>query len=322
MPLERKIVLRLFAVLLCLLIGGEAHAACQVTASTPLSLGSASSYDVRAGGVARTSSFAGFRCNGSVISLLSSNYARATMTSTNNFKLARAGSSDTIPITVSADQNGTYAFSQGGTIDYMNGSLLSLLGILNGSTLEPAIFVLPTAGANVSAGTYTDTLTIQWSWLVCHGVNVLNICILSETGTGTAQVQVTLVVGADCRIATSPLSFGTAALARQFTEVSHAVAVDCTKDSTYKVAFSTGNSGAARPWRAMSDGAGHSLQYNLYRTDGTTIWDETNPQPSPTAGTGATTPGQIHSFKARINPDQSTPPAGHYGDVVSVVISF
>jgi spore coat protein U-like protein len=88
------------------------------------------------------------------------------------------------------------------------------------------------------------------------------------------------------------------------------------------VAFTNGNSGAARPWRAMSDGNGHTLQYNIYQTDGTTIWDQTNPVTSTQTGTGSLTPSQMQSYVAKVNPAQATPPAGTYTDNVSVVISF
>ena len=147
------------------------------------------------------------------------------------------------------------------------------------------------------------------------------ICIFQETGSETATVTVTLVVTQDCRIVAPPVAFGSAPLAGSFASVSQAVAVDCTKGTAYKVAFTTGSGGASRPWREMNDGAGRKLQYNLYRPDGTTIWDESNPLVASTAGTGATTPAQFYPYVARINPAQSVP-AGAYSDVVSVVVTF
>jgi spore coat protein U-like protein len=317
-----SVTLRILLALLVLLgVSARADAACQITSPVSIGLTTSSSYDVKAGMIATVGSTGGFACNGSIISLLSANYARATMTSANGFKLS-AGGSDTISYTVSADAAGTYKFTQGGSIDYMNASLLSLLGILNGGAFAPNIYVGPTGTPNVAAGTYTDTLTVQWAWNVCHGVGVGGVCLLPETGTGTATILVSIIVTSDCRISAPALSFGSAPLASSFAAVDQAVAVDCTKGSVYKVSFTVGNAGSARPWRAMSDGSGHQLQYNIYRTDGTTIWDETNPQTASTPGTGATTPTQMQSYRARINPSQITPPAGHYTDTVSVVVSF
>jgi len=53
-----------------------------------------------------------------------------------------------------------------------------------------------------------------------------------------------------------------------------------------------------------------------------TIWDTTNPMTSAVKGTGSTTPAQMQTYVAKINPDQPTPPVGHYTDTVSVVIAF
>jgi spore coat protein U-like protein len=158
---------------------------------------------------------------------------------------------------------------------------------------------------------------------VCNGLNLAGIaCAGFDQGTATTTVTITLVVGADCKINAPDVVFGTAALASQFSAVSQAVLVDCTVGSSYKVSFSSGANGSSRPWRTMSDGAGHTLQYNIYRTDGTTIWDETNPLTSSTVGTGSTTPSQMQSYVAKINAAQITPPAGTYTDNVNVIISF
>jgi len=297
-----------------------ANAAC-TSSSQSLTFTSGSSYDVRSGSIADVSGSAGLSCTGSLLSVLGSGYARATMTSANGFKLG-AGGSDLIPYQVSADPGGTYVFTQGGTIDYMNATLVSLLGLFSNNSFSAPLHGKITGTPNIAAGTYTDTLTIQWNYYICNGIQIGQLCVFYETGTRTVTVNVKLIVSQDCRISAPNVSFGSAALVSQFQSVSQAVLVDCTKDSSYKVSFSTGNSGSARPWRSMSDGAGHSLQYNLYRPDGATIWDDTNPQTSATLGAGGTTPNQLQSYVAKVNGSQVTPPAGSYSDTVSVVISF
>ncbi|GLI99900.1 hypothetical protein Sbs19_37180 [Sphingobium sp. BS19] len=298
-----------------------ASAACTVSAVSG-SLGTQSSYSVQTGGAARTKIGAGFTCSGALITLVSSNSANATMTTTNQFKLKRAGSSDAIQYAVSADPGGTLPFSNNSTVNYMSSSTLALLGILDQGNFAPSIYILPQSGANVSAGTYTDTMRIDWVWSVCHGVNVLGICILSENGTGTALVTLTMIVSADCRISVQPISFGSAALVDQFTEKSGSFAVDCTKDSTFSISVTNGNSGASTPWRKMSNGSGGTLDYNIYWADGHTIWNAAAPVVGAAPGIGAAVPGQNYLFKARINPAQIAPPAGHYTDLVSVLVMF
>jgi len=314
-------IVHLLLLIAALLLSAPAQATCSLASSSTTSFTSGSSYDVRAGTIAAVAAPPSLSCSGSVIALLSSNSATATANSSNGFKLKNAAG-DAIAYRLSADTAGTYSFSQGSTINYFDPSLLSLLGILNGNNFVPTMFAALTDTPNIPAGTYTDTVQVAWTWHICNLVSIFNVCLLQDNGSGTTVMTITLVVSKDCRISAPALSFGSAPLASQFAGVTQAVAVDCTKDASYTVAFTSGISGASRPWRAMSDGAGHMLQYNLYRTDGTTIWDLTNPMTSAIAGSGSITPSQMQSYVARINPDQATPPAGHYTDTVSVVIAF
>lgn len=313
------LILRLAAIFVAGFFALPADAAC-VISSGNAEFGTGNSYAVRQNGIAATSTSAGLRCNGSIITLSGGNVARATMTSANGFQLKRGA--DSIAYSVSADPNGAYPFTQGSTIDYFNPQLLSLLTILNGSTFAPQIHARLTGGANVAAGTYTDTLTIQWAYTICHGVNLSGICILAESGTGIATIQVAITVTSDCRIDAPALSFGTAAFAAQFAEVTQTLRADCTKDTAFTVSLSTGGNGSARPWRAMRGTRGNALRYNLYRADGSTIWDESNPLASTTPGTGALTPAIPFTYRARIDPAQPTPVADDYTDIVSVIVSF
>ena len=309
----------MLAILLALGGASAAQAIC-TTSSPSVIFTPGSSYDVQAGGIPSTSSSAGLSCSSPTLSVLGTSYARATMTSANGFLLSNGA--DTIPYLVSPFSDFSQPFNQNATFDYLNVTFLALLGVLNGNNFTPMINLKLNGAPNISAGTYTDTLTISWSWKVCNSVQAGILCVGYETATGSSTIQVKLVVGQDCRISAPDVSFGSAPLVSQFATVSQAVLVDCTKNSAYKVSFTSGNGGSARPWRTMSDGAGHSLQYNIYQPDGTTIWDESNPTHSATPGGGSTAPSQPQAYKVKINSGQITPPAGHYQDLVSVVISF
>ena len=291
------------------------------TSSTALTLAPSTSYDVRGGTVPSVAGSAGLSCTGTALSVLGGSYARATITSANDFRLV-APTGDAITYAVSADSGATQTFTQGGTIDYMNVTLVSLLGFGSATSYTAPLHARLTSAPNLPAGTYKDRLTVVWDYSICNGVQVAGVCVLYERGRVTTTVDVTLVVGSDCRIAAPDLSFGSAPLVSQFQPVTRSVLVDCTRGTTYKVAFSAGRNASARPWRTMSDGAGHVLQYNLYRPDGATIWDESNPLAAAVAGTGGVTPSQVQSYVARINPAQATPAAGSYTDQVQVVISF
>ena len=313
-------LLRLLLALLALCSFASASEAGCSTSSTALAFASSSSYAVLAGSVVQVSGTAGLSCSGSALSVLGGSYARATITSANNFKLS-AGASDAIPYQVSADSGGTVVFTQGGTVDYFSSSTLGLGGS-NASAFNSSLYAKLTAAPNIAAGSYTDTLTVSWDYSICSGVQVGGVCTTYEKSKVTDTVTVTLIVGRDCRISAPNVSFGTVALVSQFPSISQAALVDCTKGAAYNIAFSSGQNGSARPWRAMTDGAGHKLQYNIYRTDGTTIWDETNPLASATLGTGSTTQFQLQSYLVKVNAAQAAPPAGSYSDTINVVVSF
>lgn len=317
---------RLLGLLWLLLAAQTAHAACATTASATADLGNRTSYDVRGGSVPAVATSPTLTCiGGSLLSILSTDHARATFTSTGNFRL-RSAAGDTIGYKLSPDSAGNLTVSQGGSVNYLDPGFISLLGLLSATSLAPPLYATLTETPNVPAGTYTDTVTIAWSWSICRGVGLglggVSICVLEDRGTGTSTLTVSVVVTKDCRISAPPVAFGSAPLARGFAPVTQAVAVDCTKGASFAIGFTAGTSGASRPWRQMRDGQGHSLRYNLYRPDGATIWDETNPLASVTIGSGAVTPTLLHTYVAKVDPDQATPPAGAYTDTVSVVVSF
>jgi spore coat protein U-like protein len=312
----------LLALLLICGGAGAASAACTFS-SPPLNFTSGSTYDVKSTAIAQISGAAGLACTGSVLNVLGASvYANATVSTANTFTL-KGSNGGTIPYKLSADQAGTYAFNQTATFNYMNSAVISLLNILSANTFTPQVYASLSASPNIPAGTYTDTISIAWSYQVCT-VSVAVVCVSTESGTGSSTIKITLVVSADCRITAPPVNFNSAPLASQFGSVSQALLVDCSLNSSYKVSFSAGTvtGGSARPWRTMSDGAGHLLQYNIYYPDGTTIWDTTNPRTTATPGTGTTTPSQMQPYVAKVNPAQVTPPAGSYTDTVSVIITF
>lgn len=317
------LILRLALLLGLMAMAQAADAACTLATGASVDFGQRTSYDVRAGGAPPLAAPQTLACNGSVLSLVATDYARATTTSANGFQLRSAGG-DAIGYRLSADPSGAYGFAQGGAINYLDPALLSLLGILDGNSFAPTLYAALTDRPNVPAGTYADTVTIQWSWAICRGVGVGGLCVLQERNSGTTTLRVAVTVTKDCRISAPAVSFGAAPLARQFAAVTQAVAVDCTRGATFSLAFTAGAGAGAtpRPWRRMRDGAGHVLRYNLYRPDGLTIWDETNPLALASAGTGAAAPTLLQGYVARIDPDQPTPAPGSYSDTVSVVVVF
>lgn len=316
-----RLIALALAAMVGLLLPASAQAACTLTRNTNATLAPSSSYAVQAGQVAQVVTQPSLSCTGALLSVLSYNYARAGATSANGFRL-RSDAGDSIAYHLSADPGGTFAFDTGATIDYFDPTLIGLLNNADPTVFTPPMYVTLADMPNVAAGTYTDIVTINWSWRICSGVGVGGLCVIGYTGSGTTTLRITFTVGNDCRIEAPDIAFGSAPLASGFQPVTQAVRLDCTKGSRFTIAFTAGDHGTARPWRALSDPLGNKLYYNLYRADGVTIWDETNPLSDPRAGTGNTLPTLTQTYIAKIDPTQPTPPPGLYRDTITVVVGF
>ncbi|MEH3120662.1 MAG: spore coat protein U domain-containing protein [Sphingomonas phyllosphaerae] len=174
-------------------------AACTATTLTTTDLGSFSpSAIATSGAVPALRSRAGLVCTPGLLKVLSGNYIKATFQSRNALKLASAtAGAPTLSYVLSADPNNTVPIAQNGTIDYMQGDLLNLLGLLGGTSADLPFFVRPLATAALPEGVYTDRLTIKWDWYLCQGIGALGACILGlEKDTATTVVDITLTVAA------------------------------------------------------------------------------------------------------------------------------
>jgi spore coat protein U-like protein len=143
--------------------------------------------------------------------------------------------------------------------------------------------------------------------------------------TKTTTFNVSAQVAANCLVAADNIDFGsydgTAALA-----ANGAVKVRCSSGTPFTIGLSTGGGGFAQ--RLLSDGAGHSLQYNLF-TAATfdTVWGDGSNSSATVSDTGAgmssakelskTVYGQLVNSAA--NQDA---PAGNYSDTITVTVTY
>ena len=197
--LWRALMLTLATLIGTLVASPAMAAACTATALTATDLGSFSPAAVATtGAVPALRSRTGLTCNPGLLKVLSGNYIRATFQSRNALKLAPAtAGAPTLSYALSADPNNTVPIAQNGTIDYMQGDLLNVLGLLGGTAADLPFFVRPLATAGLPEGVYTDRLTIKWDWYICQGIGALGACILGlEKDTATTVVDITLTVAA------------------------------------------------------------------------------------------------------------------------------
>jgi len=305
-------------VLIILLSGwsGSLWAACTASSSST-NFGSVSSFTL-----ASTSqvveSGTGFTCSGSALSLLSTNTVTATISNSANASgtSPQAYNSSTgsyIPYIICGDSACSTTYSIGSSKTWSSTSLLGLLGLFNSSDGSLPLYLKSTTGVNVPAGTYTDTITLNWSYSICF-VGVLGICAYT-TGKTTSTIQIQFEVTNDCSIDRAPdLNFGSASLPASFSSVSSALTIRCTMNAAYSVNLVSSNA-TSGDWRQMSNGSS-LLQYQLYQPDGT-AWTSSNDLSE--TGTGL---AQNINYSAKVNPDQTNQPAGNYSDTVTVTVTY
>lgn len=220
-------------------------------------------------------------------------------------------------------------YSNAGMTTVYTGGLLavnlsgaSVISLLNGAGGQVPVYISTTAGANIPAGTYTDTLQITWTAAnICEGlVNVAGLClgVLNNT-TVVSSLVVTLTVSNDCVITAPPVAFGSAPLVSGFPTVSQSISLLCSRNMTYTVGMGSGNY-PLNGRRQMGNGV-NRLAYDLYKADNTVWGSLTTARASgPAAADGLTV--QTIPYTARIYQDQGTPAAGVYTDSVVVDVSF
>jgi spore coat protein U-like protein len=307
--------------------GREAYAQpqCSVPSTASASFGSATSFEVQS-----TPQYASIpvvgTCGGSLLTALvllgDPPYFRATIgNSANGFHLKNAAG-DMVPYSIFADPGHTVPIQPGATFNYYTPALLDLLGLLGGSVGNLPMHFKASATSPISAGTYTDTFTIQWSWKICNLGVLFCLGYAESAGPVPTTVNLTLIVTNACQVTSAPdIVFGSAPTLGAFPAVTQHISVLCTKGAvTHSVGLSGGqNPSGGRRW--MSGSAG-MLAYDIFQLPSNTIWG-TAP------GTRATAPGpadgvtpQLFPYAARIYLDQPVPSVGTYSDTVIIVVMF
>ncbi|WP_428944208.1 Csu type fimbrial protein [Pantoea sp. FN060301] len=307
-------------------------AACTIP-SASAAFGTVSSFSVNTT-ASTTSTTANLNCgNGSLLSLLTTDYIRLQLTSatfTRNtrgtLKVTSTGT-DSIPVQLCREAACTNELTVGGAAtNYSTGQLPGLIGAQGGLNFAIPLYLRTVPGEAVAAGSYTVVLNVLVTYNICTGLGLLGACLLGnqQSGSGLLPVTVNMTITNDCTTITAPdISFGSAPLVGSFNSVSQSINVICTKGSTYTVGLSNGGN-AQGTQRYMVSG-GNRLAYNIFKNATTSRWGPTGSERvASTAANLVSSDGltRTYNYTARILATQSTPPAGNYSDSVVVDLSF
>lgn len=312
----------------------SADAAACTVATASSDLGSHSSYSVASAQLSGSGS-AGLTCN-ILLAALTTHYVGLQIDSS-TFRLT-GPTGQTIAYTASLTPGGT-ALTTG---NFQNLSSTSIVSLFSGTGSSIPIYFRTTPTAALRAGTYSGTLDLRWFYSVCSlGVAVclsysaspgfvrpVPLVVPINWGTGTAvRINVQLIVENDCIISAPNLDFGSAPLVGNFNPVTRTIQIRCSAGAAYTVGLDNG-SHASGSTRRMQNGSSY-LAYEIYKTASSP--DRWGPLGSDRRSSGAadTNPGvydsattQGFTYRAAIDPNQATPPAGSYSDRIRVDVEF
>lgn len=185
---------------------------------------------------------------------------------------------------------------------------------------------------DIPAGTYRDSLTINWSWEICTDQAVGEGCVM-ESDSDQTTLDVLLKVSEDCRITATDLNFGSAPMLEGFEEALGEMHVRCTKGSHYTIGLSNGEHAVGNQ-RYMLGPNSAKMPYEIYKStdSGLSRWGKEGDErrssstanQNPGAGLGSVL--QRFDYRARIivpsGKSGGVLPVGQYRDTIHVDIQF
>jgi spore coat protein U-like protein len=147
----------------------------------------------------------------------------------------------------------------------------------------------------------------------------------SAANPATTTFTVSATVLKNCTVSATNVAFGNYTPATGAVPANGTVSVNCTKTTPFTVSLDKGTNGTIAQ-RLMSDGSGHTLQYNLYTTAGfATVWGDGTGTSVTQAGAGLGMASAVTLVTFGQLPDsvanQAVPPAA-YTDTITVSVAY
>lgn len=145
----------------------------------------------------------------------------------------------------------------------------------------------------------------------------------SAAGSNSASLNVTLTLENTCGITATGVNFGTQTTLASTIDAAGSVVVTCTSTGgTYNVSFNAGSTtGGTIGQRLLTNGAGDTINYNLYTTTARTVILGNGTAGVVVSGTGNGA-AQSYDVFGRVASGQGAKPIGVYNDVVTATVSF
>ncbi len=313
------------------LVSGSALASCVQAVALPAAFGGVGSITLQSSAQATSSQNAGLQCSGAVTAAdpWLGGAGFFTLELSNAVARMTGPSGDTVAYRVHASAQRTSAdqLQSGIPLNLAALGVIDARRVAGGGAGASIPLYLETITANVPAGTYTDTLALNWKWDYCMADDGHGACTDHDTGTASTSVLVSLNVQNDCTIVAPALSFGSAPVPSEFETVNQAISVTCTKGSAYTVGLGDGSHFEAGK-RRMASGTGAYLAYEVFKGAGSVRWGSSGAarrsslEADVSPGNGLGNGSQGFNYNARVTADQPAVPAGTYTDTLMIDVLF
>lgn len=152
----------------------------------------------------------------------------------------------------------------------------------------------------------------------------LPAAIFASTATNTLTVVANVLAGGTCTVDAAYVGFPS--LTPPLTanvDQQNGMMLSCPNGTPYAISLSAGGSGNQTARQMLLSGGTSSdlLSYNIYTTAAyTTIWGDGTAGTATVTGTG--TGSTVYPTLFGRIPPQATPPAGSYGDVLTITVTY
>ncbi|WP_445657670.1 Csu type fimbrial protein [Achromobacter sp. NCFB-sbj8-Ac1-l] len=318
MPIFFQRVLLFVALLAGLSAVASADNNCQGGAGAEIKFGSFYSYELYKSKNSRQFD-SSFQCNFfSLINLGTNSQLKVTAISSNNGAMTVLFGLGRVPYKLYSDAKGTVSLPFGQQVSLPQGGL-SFLGLGGSVGGNVQLFLETQAGANPTAATYRDTITLHWEWGYCS-LGALGLCAPFSWHSGTASsiVNVSLDVRKSCAFngGAATLNFGAQPLVSRFKPSTANVGLYCTVLVPFKISIGEGEN-AVNGTRRMKGAGGNYIEYQLYQAGTDKIM-------TPGVAIDGVGLGNVQTFtvEGRINGQQGDVPVGEYSDHPIMLIEY
>lgn len=172
---------------------------------------------------------------------------------------------------------------------------------------------------SAAAGPYTSSFVGVDAW-VTYAYSAKSCAQVGSARAVAVPLQVTGTVLSACKLAATPINFGTTSLLQNGADAQGSISVTCSRTTPYSIKLGGGNAAAADPEaRKLRQSSGDVVTYGIYQDAARTIpWGNLDSNDLDVGSATGTT--QVFAAYGRVPAQKAKP--GTYSDTVLVEVTY